>query len=51
MNNDDIVYIEDVTGTIGRWLSQDMSDIPPQAIQYLEKAYDICAAEYACNMN
>lgn len=42
----DTVYIEEITGTVGKWLSGDFSDIPIEAMRHLEKAYEICAAEY-----
>lgn len=40
--DDGCVYIEDVTGTIGAWLSADTSDIPPEALSCLKEAYKIC---------
>ncbi len=40
--DDGCVYIEDVTGTIGAWLSADTSGIPPEALSCLREAYKIC---------
>lgn len=44
-STDETLYIDDITGTIGQWLDMDTSEIPPEAIKYLQKAYDICAKE------
>lgn len=41
----DVLYIEDITGTVGQWLAQDYSGIPEEAVDALRKAYDICAKE------
>lgn len=34
--------IEDVTGTLGELLSGDLSDIPEDAVELIQKAYMIC---------
>lgn len=39
----EILYLDDVTGTIGEWLEMDTSDIPMEAIKYLKLAYKLCA--------
>lgn len=39
---EDPVYCDDITGWIGRLLASDTSDIPSDAVSYLEKAYDAC---------
>ena len=44
-STDETLYIDDITGTIGQWLDMDTSEIPPETIKYLQKAYDICAKE------
>ena len=44
-STDETLYIDDITGTIGPWLDMDTSEIPPDAIKHLKKAYDICAKE------
>lgn len=41
-----VVYLDDITGTIGEWLDGDLRDIPSEAVQYLQKAYEICANEF-----
>lgn len=42
---DKALYIDDITGTIGQWLDMDTSEIPPEVIKHLQKAYDICVKE------
>lgn len=41
----DEVYPEDITGTIGAWLSAKFVNVPDNAIKFLETAYEICAEE------
>lgn len=40
--DDGCVYIDDITGTVGAWLSADTSEIPPEALSHLREAYEIC---------
>ena len=42
---DDILDIEDITDTVGQWLSQDYSGIPEEAMDALRNAYNICVKE------
>ena len=42
----DIVYLTDITGTIGEWLDTEFGDdIPDEVIRLLYKAYDIAVKE------
>ena len=39
---DDILYIEDVTGTLGEWFDMNTDEIPTEALKALQTAYSIC---------
>ena len=45
--DEELLFIEDVTGTIGEWLEKDTSDIPSEAVKLLHQAYRICAEKLA----
>lgn len=39
---DDILYVEDVTGTLGEWFDMNTDEIPTEALKALQTAYSIC---------
>ena len=41
----DILYIEDVTGTLGEWFDMNTDEIPTEALKALQTAYSICVKE------
>ena len=36
------LYPEEVTGTLGQWFELDTSEIPAEAMKFLQMAYSIC---------
>lgn len=44
-DDEDMVYLEDVTAIIGEWLSKDTSDLPYEVVSLLEKVYNLCGQE------
>lgn len=41
-----IIYLTDITGTIGEWLDVDFDiEVPNEVIELLEKAYEIAVKE------
>lgn len=43
---DEQLYLDDVTGTLGEWLEMDTSEIPVEAINLLQGAYNICVKSF-----
>ena len=43
MDEYDYVFCEDVTGVLGQMLAGDTSELPEEALRYLQKAYEVCA--------
>lgn len=41
--DEEALFLEDVTGTLGEWLEKDTSDIPSEAVKLIQKAYSLCA--------
>lgn len=43
----DIIYLNDITGTIGQWLDADFdNEVPNEVIELLTKAYELCVNEF-----
>ena len=43
----DIIYLTDITGTIGEWLDAEFdSEVPNEVVELLTKAYELSAKEY-----
>lgn len=42
-----VVYLNDITGTIGAWLDRDFdNEVPSEVVKLLQKAYEISVKEY-----
>lgn len=42
----EVVYLDDVTGTIGEWIEEGFDEeIPAEIIELLKKAYDLAVKE------
>lgn len=43
----EVIYLDDITGTIGEWLDAEFDDeIPNEVIGLLKKAYELSVKEY-----
>ena len=41
----DVIYLTDITGTLGVWLEAETCDVPSEVIELLRKAYEIAVKE------
>lgn len=42
----DIIYLDDITGTLGVWLDAETYGVPNEVLDLLEKAYEIAIKEF-----
>ncbi len=43
----EIIYLTDITGTIGEWLNVDFdNEVPNEVVELLKKAYELSIKEY-----
>lgn len=42
----EVVYLDDITGTLGEWISADfVEEVPQKVIELLEEAYNLAVKE------